>query len=107
MNSTQKAYYKYGYDDGIEGEDYKPPSDPQLKKAYSEGWHSGNLKRSKGQYDESSAFKGSEQGLIETEQDKRNAEYRLKWGGKGKRTTRKVSKKLRKTRRTKKLNGRK
>jgi hypothetical protein len=103
MNSTQKVYYKYGYDDALRGDDYDPPEDVQLKKAYAEGWHSGNIKRSKGSHDESSAFKGSDQGLVETEQDKRNSEYRLKWAGKGKSKTRKHSKKSRKTRRTKVL----
>jgi hypothetical protein len=102
MNNVQKNYYNFGYNDGLNGEDYKPPTQPDLKKAYAEGWHSGNIKRSKGYYDESSAFKGSEQGLKKTQQDIRNAEYRLEWGGKKKRLTRKHSKKARKTRRSKK-----
>lgn len=107
MNSVQKTHYQYGYNDALRGEDYDPPEDPLLKKAYAEGWHSGSIKRSRGYSDESSAFKGSEQGLAETSEDKKKSEYRLKWAGKAKRSTRKLSKKLRKTRRTKKLNGRK
>ncbi len=101
MNSTQKTHYQYGYNDALRGEDYDPPDDLQLKKAYAEGWHSGNIKRSRGYSNESSAFKGSEQGLLETNQDKKNSDYRLKWAGKAKRSTRKHSKKARKTRRRK------
>jgi hypothetical protein len=102
MNSTQKVYYKYGYDDALRGDDYDPPEDAQLKKAYAEGWHSGSIKRSRGE-NESSAFRGSEQGLMKTGQDVKNREFRSPWGGKGKRTTRKHSKKARKTRRGKLL----
>lgn len=101
MNTVQKTYYQYGYNDALRGEDYDPPEDQALKKAYAEGWHSGSIKRSRGYSEESSAFKGSEQGLTETTQDKKNAEFRLKWAGKAKRSTRKHSKKARKTRRAK------